>query len=308
MRVARTCGIVLGLLLSGSWALVADPIGTANYIAGCYTTAFGQTVADCTDQTDAFKVGFSTPSQSSYSGVFSVDGGAGVGTTTASAYASGGFLKGSSYVTITSASIITSTEEDAATVMEDTITISDPSLNGTDGSLVLGMSIDATGNGGVTVAPGVVTGSGVAIYAGGGVSGFPTAETSFFTSSTLDTSYTGPSTSFVFGQPFSIELYFETIAGVFCTDTTACASYNSGGPVFLDANDTAILDSLTVFNAAGGVVSSADWTVASEGGVNYTADGVVPEPSSYALLGLCLGVLALAGWRRREKERPGQSL
>ena len=190
--------------------------------------------------------------------------------------------------------------------MEDTLTISDPSLNGMAGSLVLGFSLDATGNAtGTYNANGISTGDFLAIYAGTPVSTIPPPISTVysFTTSTAD-SYFWSSRFLTFGQPFPIQMWFEGGADAGCENESACASW-AGLPVSVgvNASDTAILDSLTVYDSNGDVIAPSDWSVTAASGLDYTAKGIVPEPSSYGLLALCLGVLALVGRSRRRAVR-----
>jgi hypothetical protein len=288
--------LVLALASASSPRMIASTIGTYTLVQGCTIMSFDASTFACTTESSNVQSGFSAPSQTSFSGTVSLATGANA-TLNGTAYADAGVLEGSVSETVSGTYPVTSISAGAVASMEDTITISDPSLNDTAGSLVLGLSLDANANATQTYnANGIITGAGLYIYAGASVSGLPPTSIDYFATS-IDTSYSGPAVPFVFGQPFSIETWFDPSIVVACQDTTACASWSGG--VYVDASDTAILDSLTVYNTSDNVVSPSDWSVTDASGLDYTAHGIVPEPSSYSILGLSLALLAAVSWWRR---------
>jgi hypothetical protein len=275
----KLSGSTVGLTLPGS-GVVLGPV-----------TNICKAALNCPALASDFQSGFSTPAQASFNDSW-------IGTNasenlTATGSASVGVLKDSSTVTVTLGNYpITNIYGDAASFVEDTITISDPSLTGTTGSLVLGMTVDGTGSDPTNSANGIGTNAGFSVFAGTSQEGFPPASFFEVTGGSISTSYAGPAIPFIYGQPFGIELYFEAVAGAFCENLTACSPW-TGLPVsaIADGSDTAILDSLTVYDSDGNIVPAADWSVTSSSGAIYTANGVVPEPSYLLILAtLCIGL------------------
>jgi hypothetical protein len=294
MRILPTLAMALSLTISPG--LYGDIVGTSVQIAGCIENPS----FSCTTESTNSQFGFGTPSQTSFSGSVSLATGANV-SMSGTAYAGAGVLEGYASLTVTSAmSPVTFIATEVPSGMSDTLTISDPTLNGTPGSLLIGLSLDATANATDTSTNGILNAAVLDAYTGVPVSGFPTAGSAFVFAASLNTSYAGTAIPFTYGQPFSIEAYLETVALLECQDATACASW-SGGPITVDATHTAVIDSLSVFDANGNPVSSANWSATAASGLDYTATGIAaPEPSSLALLGTGLLMsFATAGLLRR---------
>lgn len=245
------------------------------------------------------------PAQTSFSG--NLSGGGSSVDLTGTASSDAGVLKGSISTIVTSgAPPLTGIVGEAVALMVDTVTISDPSLNGETGSLVLGLSADATGSGSQLVSPGVYTTADVSLYAGAAVSGFPLARTGYFVDGSLSVpSYLGPAASFTFGEPFSIEIYFEATSGASCTTTAACATWNSNGvAASVNASDTVLLNSFNVYGNNGASISPSDWSVISASGLQYGPSGVVPEPPSWVP---SIAILAVIGLIKGRWQRGTQS-
>jgi hypothetical protein len=250
------------------------------------------------------EAGYTAPAQASFNG--SWPGTNASESLTATGSANVGVLKDSVNVTVTSGNYpVTEIYGDAASFVEDTITISDPSLTGTSGSLVLGMSIDGTGSNPTDYnSNGIASNAGFEVYAGTPLEGLPPATFFEFTNGSISTSYAGTAIPFTYGQAFGIELYFEALGGAFCENLTACSPW-TGLPVTMssDGADTAILNSLTVYDSNGNIAPGADWSATSGSGADYTANGVVPEPSYAVLLAIMLAIPAVV--RRVQTERHG---
>lgn len=278
-----------------------DVPGTGVVVGPCTVTSFDNSTLDCaTGAVTNFNAGYSTPSQASFNGSWT--GSNASENLTASGASQVGQLEDSVQETVTSGQFpVTGIFGEAASFVEDTLTISDPALNGTAGSLVLGLAVDGTGSTPALTSSGIYTSAALAVYAGTPVEVVPPFTAFDFTTPGVNTSYSGPAVLFTFGDPFSIELWFEAAAFASCGSQAACSPW-TGLPVSVTANasDTAILDSLTVYDSNSNIVPGSDWSAISGSGAEYTADGVVPEPSSWALLMVGLGVFgAYALWRFR---------
>jgi hypothetical protein len=69
-----------------------------------------------------------------------------------------------------------------------------------------------------------------------------------------------------------------------CLDAGPCGSW-TGGSVSVDALNTVVLDSLAVYDSNGNLVPSSSWSATDASGLDYTADGIVPEPGTLSLTG-----------------------
>jgi len=285
--------LLAGLASTGS-ELTATTVGTAAITQGCTISSFEASSLTCTALTSDYQAGFTTPSQAAFSGVYSVTGA--TATFSESGYASAGTFKG--YVSessVTGTYPIVGISGGPESGMIDILTFSDPSLNETAGSLILGLSLDSTTNvSGFGVDP---TGSGEGLYAYAGplLTGSGAIPYSVYDpTGSFSTEYTGLSIPFVWGDPVTFEILFAPIVEAACNSVANCSpTWNYSGPAYVNALDTAVLNSLNVYNANGNLVPSADWKVTSASGLDYTSTGIVPEPSSYAILALVLGVFAL---------------
>jgi len=300
MILPRQVAIVFVILSAGSWIAAADTIGTQTQALGCTTVMFNSAAPICAILASDTESNSGTASQTVFNGTYTTTGASEY--LSESASADGGTLKG--YVSENSASgayPITGVSGGPGSSMEDVLTFSDPALNGTPGTLVLGMWLDLTTDASEVYTNGVGSFGGVYAYAGAGVPGFgqPNYTPIYNTTGTIDMEFYGAPISFVWGQPVPIEISIIPAIDAACDSVADCAAWNFPGPAFVNASDTAQLNSLTVYDSNGNPVPAADWSVASESGLGYTSTGVVPEPSSYTLLAFTLGVLALAGWKRR---------
>lgn len=278
----------IGLTVPGSGVVIGPVTNICAAAVNCPASAYD------------FQAGYSAPAQASFNGSWTGTGAS--ENLTGTGYASIGFLQDSSSVSVTSGdSPITAIYGDAASFVEDTLTISDPSLTGTAGSLVLGLSIDGTGSDPTyNATSGIGTNAGFDVFAGAAQEGLPPATYYGITDGSISTSYFGPAVPFTYGQPVSIELYSESVVGAYCL--MDCSPW-TGLPVSAMADPSATLDSLTVYSD-GNVVPAADWSVTSASGATYTADGVVPEPSYSLLLvvmALTLGAVRQAAIAKEKK-------
>jgi hypothetical protein len=272
--------------------LNADAIESAVSVGFC---AFeGTTGLSCPVGSSDSQKSLLNSAETTFSGPLSDGSGDGVNVT-GSTSSDEGVLKGSLTTVVTSGvPPATQIYGEAYALMIDTITVSEPNLNGQTGSLVLGLAADGTESGSQLVSPGVYTSAGVDLYAGGAVPGFPGGTPYFANGSFSVPSYLGPTTSFTFGQPFSIEWYFEATSGAYCTNASACASWNSNGvAASVDASDTVVLNSVSVYDNRGALVSPSAWSVTSASGLQYGPTGIVPEPTFWLPLIAILGVLGV---------------
>jgi hypothetical protein len=103
--------------------------------------------------------------------------------------------------------------------------------------------------------------------------------------------------TFTFGQPTEYEIFFYALTQIFSNQGWA-----SGSAANADYFHTATLTGIDVRDAGGSAVNG--FSIISGSGTQYGVNGVVPEPSTYSLVGL--GTLALAAIRVRGKKRTGQ--
>lgn len=187
----------------------------------------------------------------------------------------------------------------AGAAFSDVITISAPGLNGTTGSMLLGVFVDgalSTANGGNNAAVSSYAFGGAVAYAGGGREvlvqspGFGDINPA----ETLDEEFLGDVVSFVFGQPFPFFFRLE-VEG----EATASVSEPGHGVVATFVGDfghtmtwAGVLD---LRDASGTPV--VDFDVTSDSGTNYR-DRIVPVPEAGSALPVLAGLAVLA-WRRR---------
>jgi hypothetical protein len=186
----------------------------------------------------------------------------------------------------------------------DTITISDPLLDGQPGFLVAGYTLRAT-----ISSSGIDQAALVAVESlGGSLSTNTTA--SVYTSS-VSGKFTFPEAlAFTYGTPFTYQLSLFALTGTLDVATSASApgftetpTPASGlGSATVDSSDTFILSLLEPEDQSGNAVSGA--TFSSESGTVYGPDGVVPEPSTLLLIAPAILVLSLV--RRSTKPYPSR--
>jgi hypothetical protein len=122
-----------------------------------------------------------------------------------------------------------------------------------------------------------------------------------FTGAHVDTTYHIPQNFyFTFGTPFYMYFSMQATTGSF-TITPGTGGYNvnsnSTGIASASVNfhNTFVLNGLEVQDLAGQVLNA---TYESGSGTSYSADGVAPEPSTWALAG---GALLYLGWLKRRR-------
>jgi hypothetical protein len=119
-----------------------------------------------------------------------------------------------------------------------------------------------------------------------------------FTSSFAGTYFFPQSFSFVYGTPFDLFFNLGTVAGTF--DTAAGGGIlplttTASGSGDADFSNTLVLTALQVVDSQGHPVNGVTFT--SDSGTSYSANGVVPEPSTLLLLGF--GIAAITAQRFR---------
>jgi hypothetical protein len=190
----------------------------------------------------------------------------------------------------------------SSALWQDALTFTTASSSGT---AILTFTLDGTGS--ATYSPGFGIVSGVhsqeimRFYAGlvpGGSIPFTDYDSTEGVFS-LDTKYTA-TIPFVSGVPASIEATVGTNI-VFSCDTGFlgedfnCMSWHGSG--ILNFGDTAILSGIELLDSSGTPISS--FSIQSASGTTYTADGVIPEPSTFLLL--AVGLLPTLALRNRRK-------
>lgn len=149
-----------------------------------------------------------------------------------------------------------------------------------------------TGTPGIFVPSFTITGSGLASANGYATYGLwaqlPASNQTYYIADNVSLA-TNPNIAITFGVPIDIYFNFNAAAAI-------GPFFAPGEFVTADYSDTAMLSEITVLNADGQPVPVI---IESGSGTTYTADGVVPEPSSFAL-GI-IGFCGLAGLLHRSR-------
>jgi hypothetical protein len=176
----------------------------------------------------------------------------------------------------------------------DEITISFAPFTGSTGYLLVGFTLDGT-----------ISNSGslnAAAYVNAAV-GSTIGQVPNFTSSAAGQFFFPETFSFVYGTPFGLYFNLGTVAGsfnpgppgrIFPYTATASGSGDS------DFEDTLVLTALDVVDSQGNPVSGVTFT--SESGTQYSADGVVPEPSTPLLVGAGIVAIGVLRFRARKSK------
>ncbi len=203
-------------------------------------------------------------------------------TVTADAHAGYGVLNASAS---SSYSVSGTPESDFITAnssFEDLLTISDPLLNGQAGSLYVSYSLD-----------GQITGSAFAVLiAQGGTS--PGQQVQEYDSSVDGTFSLAAPITFVYGQAFDLSMQLSVSAGT-PTGYGVLNAVTGSGSGNADFFNTFVLTGLDPTDANGNPVAGALFS--SQSGTTYSADGVVPEPST--VVPLLLGIASILAAKRR---------
>jgi hypothetical protein len=187
----------------------------------------------------------------------------------------------------------------ANTQFIDLLTISDPLLNGTTGTLEVSYDFD-----GVVGSSGDADALALVGLAVGGTKPFEQNEVGLHVyDATTSGTFTFAPFEFVYGQPFFFSFYMAAVAGTIgecdtCELGLGIVQTTGTGKGSADFFNTLVLSGLLARDASGAVANNVAFSSAS--GTRYTANGVVPEPASLFLFGTGASV-ALARWRRARR-------
>jgi hypothetical protein len=101
---------------------------------------------------------------------------------------------------------------------------------------------------------------------------------------------------FTFGSPIEFDIDFYALAQIY--------QWVPGASATADYSHTAVLNRITVQDSLGQLVPS--FTIQSESGTAYGANGVVPEPSTISLMTIALLAITLKSARRVLSHRIGE--
>jgi len=174
----------------------------------------------------------------------------------------------------------------------DQVTINAPGLAGTMGFLILAFAV----TGSTSPQPNPPANAVVAVFTDAGIS-LQTGNTSNCPGTTHCQSQTVTGNSevvflpmpFTFGQSFSLE-----------ADLDAVTFYSPGGGLsaLSDFQHTAALNGMGVFEDSNGTMPAPNPSFVSADGVNYSVNGIVPEPGSFLSVGCAVGVWIVLRLRR----------
>jgi len=177
----------------------------------------------------------------------------------------------------------------------DIITIGFPSGTGSEGNLLLGFTLDGTN----TASSGYLAQARVLAVIDPGLSGNGQSYELYFTEPAVSGMFFFPTTfTFVYGQPFSLTFQL--------TDQCTNAGFGPGnqgtapGICVSDFSNTLILSALDVVDSQGNPINGV--TFSSESGTQYSANGVVPEPSTFGLLATALVSLGAIRCKMRRRK------
>lgn len=215
------------------------------------------------------------------SGSLSATLGAGTGTVTMFASNQSGFgiLHSSAAESFSGSSSPVVAYVDGLAGFTDTITISNPRFTGSQGYLIIGFNLDGINSqSGSLLAWSYVN----VLFEGPSEQQYNLN----FTSSSVSGVFSFPQKFiFIYGQPFELDFSLVTVAGTLAPSPTLRAdryATTAVGTANSDFSDTFVLSALDVVDSQGDAVNGATFTSAS--GTHYSTSGVVPEPSSVALL------------------------
>jgi hypothetical protein len=185
----------------------------------------------------------------------------------------------------------------SSALWQDAVTFHSTSASGT---AIFTYSLDGTGSGTTQTPEGVQSSELLRFYAGLIPSGSIPFTNYTVTNQSLHTTYTTVAIPFVSGVPLSVEATVGTNVSFTCsapTNLAACSDWIASG--VLNFGHTAVLDGIQLFDAQGSPISN--FSIQSQSGTSYTANGVVPEPNCLVLLGV--GFAAIAERSRRKQRK-----
>ena len=227
----------------------------------------------------------------------SLPAGTGTAAVAGSASATYGVLRSWSSETYTGSTTPVFAISNTAADFLDDLTINASSLAGQIGYMTLGFTLDGTNSGGGSLNSEAYVNS--ILYLASG----PVQTSSLgFTASSVSGTFSFPLTfSFVYGQAFGLYLNLGTIVGTsFYNSDGSLNEYTAttSGNGLSSFGDTLVLSSIQVFDSNMQPVQNP--TFGSASGTVYSTNGVVPEPSTVALvLFACSSIVGMAHRRRK---------